>query len=109
MTNTEIKSTKVIYKYELPFKDDTCIVQIPENSIIRKVAMRKGDLAGPSVLWTNGDKYPLVWIECDKDAPLHSVEFLIYQTGYPIENDLVYLDTVFEDPFVWHIYKRKDI
>ena len=52
----------------------------------------------------NGDFY--LWAEVDTDQVLEHRTFERFGTGWEMPNkNICYIATVFEDPFVWHIYE----
>lgn len=49
---------------------------------------------------------PAIWVELDKNREkVYSLQFICYGTGQEIpDNPGIYLDTLFDGNFVWHIY-----
>jgi hypothetical protein len=45
-----------------------------------------------------------VWIEHLMVSGSTSLQFLIVGTGQSIDSDYVYVDTIFDGEFVWHLY-----
>ena len=70
-------------------------VNLPKSSKILKVRLNETGL--------------YIWVECDPvnfdDDELF--KFHIIGTGHKVPEDYIYLDTVFEGIFVWHIYYDK--
>ena len=51
-----------------------------------------------------------VWYEFDVEARVgDDVKLTVYGTGHEIPKDEEYVDTCFDDTFVWHLYKKKII
>lgn len=78
---------KTIYKY------NTGEVTMPKDAKVLKAGIQ------------NGVVY--VWAEVDTKAPIEERHFVVYGTGWEIATDrnLSYIDTVFDGPFVWHVYE----
>ena len=48
-----------------------------------------------------------MWAIVDTDSPNVNRRFSLYGTGWPIEDaDLGYIGSVFDGPFVWHVFER---
>jgi hypothetical protein len=88
--------TKVMWKFKLEgFVGYPFVVAMPKGAIIRHVNTQ--------------DHTSMLWAECDPDAELETREFLWYGTGHTFNPNYVehYVATLFEGPFVWHLYERK--
>ena len=81
---------KVVYKYEL-----ARTVTLPINSQILKAGMQNGIMC--------------IWVLVDIDEKqTYYVNFEIIGTGSIFEFDHLthtYIDSLFDGPFVWHIWK----
>jgi hypothetical protein len=81
---------KVIYKYEL-----TSEVLLPKDSLVLKAGIQ------------NGGVY--IWALVDPNEQTHiQREFIVVGTGHPFEYEYLkhrFVDTVFDGPFVWHIWE----
>lgn len=89
---------KTIYKYHLQL-DSKIAVQMPEDAHILKIAFQ-GDPY-------NGDLF--LWALIDTVKPMKDYHLTMYGTGHPFSvNNSVYLDTVFQGSFVWHIFLDKE-
>lgn len=68
-------------------------LKLPTSAIIRKVALQQGNLC--------------VWYQFDEmDYNIKDVTFKIVGTGFAeIEVNWTYLDSIFIDRFVWHIFQ----
>lgn len=81
-----------IYKYELELKDRT-VHSIPEAAHILSVAMQGGKIC--------------TWAMVDTEKPKRNIAFIICGTGNPMPDDIpfpLYVGTVHDGPFVWHIF-----
>lgn len=49
-----------------------------------------------------------LWAEIDDSAPFERRVFSVFGTGHlmPDNVPLAFIDTVFEGPYVWHIYEQ---
>lgn len=81
---------KTIYKYAVRPE-----VEMPNGAIILKFGEQNGSLC--------------LWAEVDTSNSIGIRRFEVIGTGWDFNNfdkqSLVYLDTVFIDQFVWHIYE----
>lgn len=83
---------RTVYKYTLAVVREQTVF-MPHGAFIRRTAWQS---AGPTI-----------WAEVDTDQPDEERMILIIGTGEKFPDvSKIYLDTVFEDPFVWHIYER---
>jgi len=103
---------RTIYKYELPFGDET-MVQMPKDAVILKAAVqgcKKDSTAYPHIC---------VWALVDTTVELVEWTFRTAGTGHPLpdnvgvlgidvfnEDSYTYFDSVFDRDFVWHIFYR---
>ena len=87
---------KTIYKYQLRVIDDIQEVTMPENSKIIYAANQAGFLT--------------FWAEVQEDKIGAGVTrlFLVHGTGHPIHDNEVYVGSVIQPPFVWHIYEVRN-
>lgn len=86
---------RTIYKYELDVHETPRKMLLPEGSIARHVAVV--------------DHVIYIWIEQTTydDVIRDDHTFTIYGTGHEFEypeGSFEYVGTVFQGPFVWHIY-----
>jgi hypothetical protein len=81
---------RVIYKYEL-----TQTIQLPIDSQVLKVGMQNGIMQ--------------MWVLVDPNQKQTSYRnFEIIGTGHSFEFDYLthtYIDSLFDGPFVWHIWE----
>ena len=81
---------KTIYKYIVRPE-----LVLPSGAIILKLGVQ--------------DNNPCIWAEVDTDNSLEVRNFRVLGTGWSLEDfdkeNLEYLDTVFIDKFVWHVYE----
>lgn len=46
-----------------------------------------------------------LWIELETEEPYRNEKtFIVIGTGHPVPQDGTYVGTVFDGPFVWHVY-----
>ena len=83
---------KTIYKYELAFVDRQTI-DLPVNAWVLSAAMQNGSLC--------------IWAVVDTTAVTVTTPFFVFGTGHPIppQEIISFISTVFDGPFVWHIFK----
>lgn len=68
------------------------VVNMPKGAIVRKAAMQNGRVT--------------LWAEVDTSQPLEARTFVTYGTGWEIDEEKrCYIDTIFDGPFVWHVYE----
>ena len=81
---------KTIYKYPL-----NNYVSIPEDAEILTVGIQGGSF--------------VLWALVDTTKPFITRRFEIFGTGWGLPDDILkktkYIDTVFEDTLVWHIFE----
>lgn len=82
---------KVIWKFLTNASHEKIMAK--EGGIVRKVSLAQGFIR--------------LWIEVDKDANDAPFRVTIVGTGQKVPEDMTYIDTVFEPPFVWHIYVKE--
>lgn len=81
---------KTVYKYPAPIGE----VQLPDIATIVHVGMQNGVIT--------------VWAEVPLFPPTPAWEqrsYKIYGTGQPIPDNAVHVTTLFDGPFVWHLYE----
>ena len=87
---------RVIYKYELNLQPEPITkILLPEGSIARHVGVV--------------DLVVYLWVEQSADVAIPKQEhtFIVRGTGHGFEYEgkvSAYVGTVFQGPFVWHIY-----
>ncbi len=83
---------KEIWKFQL---DGTHELDMPEEAKILTVG--------------NQHHHITLWAEVDPGAVPETRRFRVYGTGHPFEasESLVYLGTVQEPPFVWHVFEQR--
>ncbi len=88
---------KVIYKYEITAMDPIKSFGWPEGT---KVVHVDSQAEGTMQLWVEiPDQHPAETI-------LEERTFVVYGTGHHIVDKDIYVGTVLDDPFVWHLYER---
>ena len=79
---------KTIYKYNLSQP-----VHMPWGSTVVKVGIQNGQCC--------------IWALVDTNAPVEERRFVVVGTGSEIDDNMVYVGTMFEEPFVWHVVELK--
>ena len=81
---------KVIYKYPLE-----STVLLPKDSLVLKAGMKENTMC--------------IWVLLDPNEKIHSQRnFEIIGTGQPFAHEYLkhrFVDTLFDGPFVWHIWE----
>lgn len=74
-----------------------------DSGTVRSVAMPAGSIIRAVGVQQEGEA--CVWVESPDDTGLRDLrKFLVVPTGDSVPDPGVYLGTVSDDPFVWHIY-----
>ncbi len=86
-----IEQTRRVYKYTLERADQQTI-SLPAHGHLLKVAMQDGNIC--------------IWWQFTEGYGMQDFNFLIVGTGHAIPENMSvsYIDSVFDGPFVWHIY-----
>lgn len=87
---------RTIYKYPCPIDDDFTLT-LPQGSSILQVGGQRGAVS--------------IWAVVDTNAPATPVQFHIAGTGHPLPDNIADYDhvgTCIADPFVWHVFVKKD-
>ena len=82
---------KTIYKYTLQMNCANHI-SLNKKSEVVKFAIQNNQ--------------PCIWVICDTDNITENRIFGIVGTGWKIEENMRYIDTAFEGPFVWHLFEQ---
>ncbi len=81
---------KNICKYDLNKHSSGQKIEMPDSAKILKVAYQDNDLK--------------MWVLVDVNIPKREYYVEIFGTGWDVETDGKYIDTVFDGEFVWHIF-----
>jgi hypothetical protein len=81
---------KTIYKYTL---DEP--VRMPKGATVVQVGIQDGLYC--------------IWAVVDTDVPVEERRFVVVGTGRELNDNMVHVGTVFENPFVWHIMEYKNV
>jgi len=82
---------KTIYKFRLNQTKECNLIDIPRGFYVLKVGYQGEDIC--------------VWVEVESSNELVQVPFCSVPTGGLIqEHTPTYAGTVFDGPFVWHVY-----
>jgi hypothetical protein len=81
---------KRIWKYHIP--DHSCIeIELPINAIPRRVALQYNKVT--------------MWVEVPENHVTEKRKFAVYATGKDIPANYHYIDTVFDNGYIWHVYE----
>ena len=82
-----------IFKYVLMSTKNVSSVAIPKGGKVLTTAMQDGLVC--------------IWVEVDQHAPTELRTFKIYGTGHEMldSEHQVYVGTIFDNPYVWHVYE----
>jgi len=81
-----------IFKYPLPTSKTK--VSMPHSATILSVQLQHG--------------IPCIWAMVDVDNDLEDREFWIFGTGHVLpDNPGIYIGTILDGSFVWHIFEKK--
>ena len=84
---------KKIYKYQLRgVPDSNYKLEMPLGAKIVHIGIQLNILC--------------LWVEVDPDEKSTFRYFRIYGTGHKISANALYLGTVFDEPYVWHVYEE---
>lgn len=84
---------RTVWKYQAEL-NDTIEFTLPKEAQLLKVGIQQGAIT--------------FWFLVDPDNPLADCKpFSIRDTGHPVPDNVTYIDSVFDGPFVWHIFKPK--
>ena len=83
---------QIVHKYPLVLQDFQTI-KLPQMSTVRKVGH---DAAGQLCLWA----------EVNTDNAPEDLRIYICGTGHPVPDHAQFIDTVFDEQFVWHIWQE---
>ena len=81
----------VIWKYELI--ENECEIEVPKNC--RKIPLKMNFKDGKIFLW----------LMVDPESEVETRYFRIIGTGQKIPKHSEYVDTFFDDPYVWHLFE----
>lgn len=85
---------KTIHKYRLNIDGDTYYAEIPSTATVVHVGTQDGALT--------------IWAELPLDPPTPDWVRKTYRvpgTGFTFPSEDVYVTTIFDGPFVWHVYE----
>ena len=82
---------RTIYKYHIQLADKT-ILDLPRSARPLAAQAQDGQLT--------------MWVELDNREPTTSRTFLLIGTGHIVPDNVVYIGTLQQDFFVWHIYEQ---
>jgi hypothetical protein len=77
-----------VFKYEITDEP----LELPYGAMFLKVAMQNGKHTA--------------WFEVNPEFATILRYFKVVGTGHDVPDGYYFLETYFEDPFVWHLYER---
>jgi hypothetical protein len=83
-----------IYKYSLgddPRIKEILTVLMPETARQLRIAYQGSEL--------------FIWAEVDPTESFVERKYILLHTGAEVEPNMMYQTTLFEGPFVWHLYR----
>ncbi len=93
--------SKRIWKYTMPYPHERHVFSIPAGAAFRSAR-----------LWQQYEGYAPqidIWFEVDDEQPKEIVRIQIVGTGQVVLGKASeYLATVFDDMYVWHLYRVKE-
>jgi hypothetical protein len=81
---------RTVYKYPLKVSEH---IPIPKGGKILSVAEQNGEI--------------FLWVEVDTTQEVEGRFFIVYGTGWMIDEESIYVGTVHSGLLVWHIYEVK--
>ncbi len=79
---------KTVWKYKIPLGG---VMSVPKDS--------------KPVFFGIQNKEFCLWLEVDIEEELVDRRFVIYGTGHTILGNSKYIQSIFDDIFVWHLYE----
>lgn len=87
---------RTIWKYVLELTEVRQTYEIPAGSVVRHVGQ------------DTQSRNPTIWVEVpDTTAITMSRGFLIRGTGHDVPRDCDYVGSMYDAPFIWHIFEIK--
>lgn len=92
--NNEKPISRAVWKYRLERTDEN-IIKMPRGAIPRRAIARDGEL----------------WLWVEVDTTLIQIPHLIQivGTGHETIRGGTYVDTMFDGPYVWHVYWHGEV
>jgi hypothetical protein len=89
-----VDAMKKIYKYTMEADDTaTPFVTMPIDAVVLTTGVQDGNF--------------VAWAEVNPDEKILQIyHFCIVHTGGSIPNSSVYINTILDRQFVWHVYQR---
>lgn len=84
--------TKQVWKFSVPVQDGNFIYQLPKGAQFLSAQNQGSELQS----W---------WLVDLAEPALELRAFRIFGTGHPVPSEYVYLATVQQDRFVWHLFE----
>ena len=85
--------SRTIWKYQIPIANGSHTVTLPGVGVRPLHVAMQGDI-------------PTLWVEVDPDAyKTWDIKYQWFGTGHDIPGNAMYVDTVQDGIFVWHLYE----
>ena len=75
--------------------DDSVTIEAPKAHSFQHLAMQG--------TWIT------LWAQAVENRPPHKRTFFVFGTGHVIPGDLVYVGTVHDRQFVWHVFEKREV
>lgn len=83
---------RTIHKYSISMRRET-VLSIPENAEILSAGL-------------DGHNSPSIWILLNPEAPTVKKTFVVRGTGHTVENNLWFVKTFKQQPYIWHLFEK---
>lgn len=83
---------RTIHKYSININEET-ILSLPANVEILSAGL-------------DGRGHPSMWALLNPNDPTEKKTFVVKGTGSTIENNLWYVKTFKQTPFIWHLFEK---
>ena len=86
----EMNPMKTIYKFPIEMSEDF-EVEFDHMGVVVKAERIMG--------------VPQMWVQVNTENSERKHRFAVHGTGHPIADNEMYIDTFFDGPYVWHLFK----
>ena len=91
---------RTIWRFPITVQDDANKVATPRGALLLHVGRSATSPSGQICMW----------FEVESEAPIEPKYYKVYGTGHEVaglrDYDNKYIATVFDPPFVWHVYQE---
>lgn len=81
-----------IWKFKLSSSQQPQTLKIPSGGVILHSSRQEPDIC--------------LWVEVNENNEFINRDFLVIGTGWEVPQNSVYIGTVFDGSYVWHIYAK---